>query len=72
MRFASGIALTLRDISDIKTHEQALADMASGDVLRAVNAADSFPICQTRDRHYSRPAPAAVVIGQIRMKQQIR
>lgn len=29
----SGIALTLRDISDIKTHEQALADMANNDAL---------------------------------------
>ncbi len=29
----SGIALTLRDISDIKTHEQLLADMANKDAL---------------------------------------
>ena len=29
----SGIALTLRDISDVKTHEQALADMANNDAL---------------------------------------
>ncbi len=29
----SGIALTLRDISDLKTHEQALADMANNDAL---------------------------------------
>lgn len=29
----SGIALTLRDISDLKTHEQVLADMANNDPL---------------------------------------
>lgn len=29
----SGVALTLRDISDLKTHEQALADMANHDAL---------------------------------------
>ena len=29
----TGIALTLRDISDIKTHEQALSDMANNDPL---------------------------------------
>jgi diguanylate cyclase (GGDEF)-like protein len=29
----TGIALTLRDISDIKTHEQALADLANNDPL---------------------------------------
>lgn len=31
--FASGIALTLRDISDLKAHEQALADIANNDAL---------------------------------------
>ncbi|MFM7483428.1 MAG: diguanylate cyclase, partial [Burkholderiaceae bacterium] len=29
----TGIALTLRDISDVKTHEQALADLANNDPL---------------------------------------
>ncbi len=33
VRFASGIALTLRDISDLKAHEQALADIANNDAL---------------------------------------
>ncbi len=33
VRFESGIALTLRDISDIKAHEQALADIANNDAL---------------------------------------
>ncbi len=33
VRFESGIALTLRDISDVKAHEQALADMANNDAL---------------------------------------
>ncbi len=33
VRFASSIALTLRDISDLKAHEQALADIANNDAL---------------------------------------
>jgi len=33
VRFASGIAFTLRDISDLKAHEQALADIANNDAL---------------------------------------
>ncbi len=33
VRFESGIALTLRDISEIKAHEQALADIANNDAL---------------------------------------
>ncbi len=33
VRFASSIALTMRDISDLKAHEQALADIANNDAL---------------------------------------
>lgn len=33
VRFASAIALTLRDISDLKAHEQALAEIANNDAL---------------------------------------
>lgn len=33
VRFESGIALTIRDISDAKAHEQALADLANIDAL---------------------------------------
>lgn len=33
VRFESGIALTMRDISDAKAHEQALADLANIDAL---------------------------------------
>ncbi len=33
VRFASAIALTMRDISDLKAHEQALADIANNDAL---------------------------------------
>ncbi len=33
MRYGDGLALTIRDISDIKQHEQALSDLANSDAL---------------------------------------